>query len=205
MLARDVAMMAEADGGGAAGCRGRRFSHGGRLCPRRRAVDRAAMHPDLYYVGKLALRRKVAGDIPAICGVKTEVRRTLARIEYDCPSFEFVSHKVEWRDEVRIAGDDDKSFGCICVGVAEKRGCEIDVSSLFLNLYHMNKAISGCGALLAPGIHRWNPCLVLVVVAFNYIHAAMCGEGLKIDVLAFNRCGVVRICLCSGDEVLDGY
>ena len=73
------------------------------------------------------------------------------------------------------------------------------------NFYHMDKAISGCGALLAPGIHGWNPCLVLVVVAFNYIHAAMCSEGLKIDVLAFNRCGIVRICLCSGDEVLDGY
>ncbi len=48
---------------------------------------------------------------------------------------------------------------------------------------------SGCGALLAPGIHGWNPCLVLVVVAFNYIHAAMCSEGLKIDVLSLKKRG----------------
>ena len=35
----------------------------GRLRPRRRAVNRAAVRPDGYHVGKLAFRRKVAGNV----------------------------------------------------------------------------------------------------------------------------------------------
>ena len=50
-----------------------RLSRGRRLCPCRRAVDRAAVRPDWDYVGKLALRRKVAGNIGIVglwkCGI----------------------------------------------------------------------------------------------------------------------------------------
>ena len=38
-----------------------------RLCPRRRAVERAPVRPDGDYAGKLALRRKVAGDVCVVC------------------------------------------------------------------------------------------------------------------------------------------
>ena len=38
----------------------------GRLRPRRRAVNRAAVRPDGYHVGKLAFRRKVAGNVLVI-------------------------------------------------------------------------------------------------------------------------------------------
>ena len=69
-------------------------------------------------IWQLAFRRKVAGDVPAICGVETKVCRPLPRIEHDSPPLEFVAHEIKWRDEVRIARDDDKGFGCICVGVA---------------------------------------------------------------------------------------
>ena len=162
------------------------------------------VRPDGDYLRKLALRRKVSGDIPAICSVEAEVCRTLARIEHDNLSLEFVAHKVERRDEIRIAGNDDKCVGGVCVGIAEKRGGEIDVCSLLFDLYHMDKAVCGCGTVLTSGIDGWNPCLVLVVVAFDYVYVAMRNNGLKIDVLAFNRCRIVRICLGSGYEVLDG-
>ena len=174
----------------------------GWLRPRRRAVDRAAVRSYGNHFGQLALRRKVARDVPALCGVEAEVCRSLARIENNCPSLEFVAHEVERRNEIRIAGDYDKSISGICVGVAEKRGGEIYVRPLLLHLYHMYKAVCGCGTMLAPGIHGWYPCLVLVVVAFDDLHATMRNDGLKIDVLAFNRSGVVRICLGSGYEVL---
>ena len=177
---------------------------GGRLFPRRRTVDRAAMRPDGDYLGQLAFRRKVAGNVPALCGVEAEVCRALARIENDCPPLEFVAHEVERRDEIRIAGDYDKGIGGVCVGVAEKRGGEIYVRPLLFDLYHMDKAVFGCRTFLTSGIDRWNPCLVLVVVALDDIHAAVRNEGLKVDVLAFNRRGVVRICLGTGREVLDG-
>ena len=97
-MPNDVAMMAEAEGGMAAGRRVRR-----RLRPRRRAVDRAAMRPDWDYFRQLAFGRKVAGDVPAICGVETKVCRPLPRIEHDSPPLEFVAHEIKWRDEVRIA------------------------------------------------------------------------------------------------------
>ena len=42
MLPEDLVMKAGADGGMADGCRERRLRCGGRLCPHRRAVDRAA-------------------------------------------------------------------------------------------------------------------------------------------------------------------
>ena len=45
-------------------------------------------------VGKLALRRKIAGDVPALCGMESEVCRALAWIEHDCPTLEFVAYKV---------------------------------------------------------------------------------------------------------------
>ena len=173
--------------------------------PCRRAVDCAPVRADGDYLRKLALCRKVAGNVPAIGGVEAEVRRALAWIEHDCPSFEFVSHKVEWRDEVRIAGENDKCVSRVCVGVAEKRCREVDVCPLLLHLYHMHKAVCGCWAMLASGIHGRNPCLVFVVVAFDDIHSTMRNDGLKIDVLTFNRRWVVWICLGSGDKVLDGY
>jgi len=182
-----------------------RLSHGRRLRPRRRAVDCAAVRSDGDYFWKLALRRKVAWNIPAICGMETEIRRALARIEHDCPSFEFVSYKIKRCDEVCIARKNDKCIGSVCVGIVEKRGGEVDVRPLLFHLYHMHKAVCGCWAMLASGIHGRNPCLVFVVVAFDDIHSTMRNDGLKIDVLTFNRRWVVWICLGSGDKVLDGY
>ena len=183
----------------------RRWSSLQRGCgrtPRRWAVDRAPVRSDGDYVGQLALCRKVTGDAPAIGGMETEVSRALARIEHDCSPLEFVSHKIERSDEVRIAGDNGKCIGGICIGIVEKRCGEIDVRPLLFHLYHMHKAVCGCGTMLASGIYGRNPGLVLVVVSFDDIYAAMRNDGLKIDVLAFNRSGVVRICLGSGYKVL---
>ena len=180
-------------------------SRGGRLLPRLRAVDRATVRPDGNHFGQLALRWKVAGNVPAMCGMEAEVCRALSRIEHDCASLEFVAHEVERRNEIRIAGDYDKGIGGVCVGVAEKRGREIYIRPLLFDLYHMDKAVCRCRTFLTSGINGWNPRLVLVVVALDDINAAMRDEGLKVDVLTFNRSGIVRICLGSGGEVLDGY
>ena len=170
--------------------------------PCRWTVDRAPVRPNGNNLGKLALRRKVTGDAPAIGGMETEVSRALAWIEHDCSSLEFVSYKIERSDEVRIAGDNGKSIGGICIGIVEKRCGEIDVRPLLFHLYHVDKSICGCRAVLASCVNGRNPRLVLVVVSFDDIYAAMRNDGLKIDVLAFNRSGVVRICLGSGYKVL---
>ncbi len=173
--------------------------------PCRRAVDRAAMRPDWDYFRQLAFGRKVAGDVPAISGVESEVCRTLTWIEHDGLPLELMSHKVERRNKVCISRDDGKRIGCVCVGVAEKRGGEIDIRSLLFYLYHVYKSICGCGAVLATGIYGWNPCFILVVVAFKHIDTAMCADGLKVYILSFDRCRIVWICLGAGGEVLDRY
>ena len=128
----------------------------------------------------------------------------MTRIEHDCLQLEFVAHKIKWRDEIRIAGDDGKCIGGVCVGIAEDRSGEVYIRPLLFNLYHMDKAVCGGGASLATRIYGRNPRLVLVVVAFDDINAAMRGDGLKVDVLALDCGRVVRICLCAGAEILDG-
>ena len=160
-------------------------------------MNGATMRPDWDYVGKLALRWKVAGDVPAICGVEPKVCWTLTRIEHDGLLLEFMPHKVERRNKVCIPGNNYKCICCVCVGVAKKRGGEIDIRSLLFDFNHVNKSICRCRASLASGIYGWNPCFVLVVVAFNDIHVAMCFDGLNVNVLSFNRCRVVGVCLGS--------
>lgn len=173
--------------------------------PSRRSVNRAAMCSDRYYVGKLASRRKVAGNVPAVCCMESKVCRALTWIEHDCLPLELMTHKVKRSYEVRIARDDDKCISGVCVGIAEKRCGEIDIRSFLFDLYHMYKSIRRSGTFLASGIYRWNPGLVLVVVAFNYIHAAMCVYGLKVNVLAFDGCLIMWISFGPGCEVLDGH
>ena len=172
--------------------------------PRRRAVNRAAMSADGDCFRQLAFRWKIAGNVPAIRGMKAKVGRTLARIEHDDLFPEFPTDKIKWSDEIRIAGYDDKCFGGVGVGIAEDRSGKVYISPLLFDLYHMDKAVCGGVASLATQIHRRNPRFVFVVIAFNDINTAMCGDGLKVDVLAFDCGRVVRICLGAGAEIPDG-
>ncbi len=167
-------------------------------------MDRAAVGKR-HHIRQLAARGQVAGDVVAVGSVESKIGRTLTRIEHDCLQLEFVANKIEWRDEVRIAGDDGKCIGGLCVGIAEKRGGKIDIRPLFLNLYHMDKAVRRYGTCLASGVYGRNPCLVLVVVAFDNFHSTMRKQGLNVNVLPFDRHWIVRIGLGSRDEVLDGY
>ena len=172
--------------------------------PCRRAVNRAAMSADGNCFRQLALCRQSVRNVPAIRGMKSKVCRALARVEHDNLFPELAPDNVKRCDEVRIAGDDGKCFGGACVGIAEDRSGEVYISPLLFNFYHMDKAVCGVGARLATWIYRRDPRLVLVVVAFDDIDPAMCGDGLKVDVLAFDCGRVVRICLGPGAEILDG-
>ena len=174
------------------------------LRPRWRPVDGSAVGKR-HHLRQLAARWQVAGDVVAVGGVESKIGRTLARIEHDCLQLEFVANKIEWRDEVRIARDDGKCIGGLCVSIAEKRCGKIDIRPLFLNLYHMDKAVRRYGTCLASGVYGRNPCLVLVVVAFDDFHSTMRKQGLNVNVLPFDRHWIVRIGLGSRDEVLDSY
>ncbi len=94
--------------------------------PCRRAVDRAAMRPDWDYFRQLAFGRKVAGDVPAISGVESEVCWTLTWIEHDGLPLELMSHKVERRNKVCISRDDGKRIGKDC-----RRRCRLLSSFAF--------------------------------------------------------------------------
>ncbi len=162
------------------------------------------MRADGNDIRQLTAARQLARNIPAICGMEAKVGRALSRVEHDDLFPEFASDKVKWCDEICFAGDDGKCIGGVCVGIAQDRSGEVYIRPFLFYLYHMDKAICGGGTSLATHIYGRNPCLVLVVVAFDDIHAAMCGDGLKVDVLAFDCGRVVRICLGAGAEILDG-
>ena len=175
-----------------------------RSSPRERAVDGASIWKR-HYVWQLASGGQVARDVVAISSVESQVCWTLTRIENYCLPPEFVTHKVERRDEVRITRNDGKCFGRICVGIAKKRCGEIDISTFLFDLYHMDKAVCGYGTCLTSRVYRRNPCLVLVVVPFDDIHSTMRKDGLKINVLPFDRHWIMRICLGPRDKVPDSY
>ena len=108
-----------------------------RSSPCRWAVDGASIWKR-HYVWQLASGGQVARDVVAISSVESQVCWTLTRIENYCLPPEFVTHKVERRDEVRITRNDGKCFGRICVGIAKKRCGEIDISTFLFDLYHMD-------------------------------------------------------------------
>ena len=135
MLPEDLVMKAGADGGMADGCRERRLRCGGRLCPRRRAVDRAAMRTNGNCVGKLALCRKVAGDVLVVGGYGTEFfAGAFVRIEYDngfsCAFLEIVKR----RNEIGVAGDKYDAVEILFHVVDEHLGSDVYVRAFHHHL-----------------------------------------------------------------------
>ena len=88
---------------------------GRRLCPRRRAVDRAAMRPDWDYVGKLALRWKIAGDVCVVRSMIADVGKSFMRIEHKYLSAKLVTNNVKRRNEIGITTDEGN-----CINIASE-------------------------------------------------------------------------------------
>ena len=73
---------------------------------RKGAVDRAAMRPNRDYVGKLALCRKVAGNVCIVRSVIADVGKSFMRIKHKYLFAKLVTNNVKRRNEVRITADE---------------------------------------------------------------------------------------------------
>ena len=134
MLLHDVA-----DDGMAAGCRGRRLRCGRRLCPRRRAVDRATMRTDGDYFWKLALRRKVAGDVCVVCRHSLKMFGDgFSWVEYKHGFPKFAAECENRSCLIGVSGYQRKAVGVGVHGVDKGCDCKIYVGSFFFKFHDMS-------------------------------------------------------------------
>ena len=170
--------------------------------PRGRAVDRAPVR-QRHDLRQLAARRQVAGDGLAIGGVVLEVGCPFVWIKDDDLTAELITEMVKRRNEIRVAADYRERFGKIGVGILEKFCDKIHVGAFLFHLHHMHITIGSRIAVATFWFHGRNPRLVLVVVAFDNLHASICLNGLKINILSLNCSAIVWIGLHARGKILD--
>ena len=122
--------------------------HGGRgmrtrLCPRRRAVDRAAMRSYGNHFRQLALRWKVARNVRVIGSMIAYVRKSFVGIEHEYLLAKLLSNQVKWRYEVRIPADEGNGINVVREHIVEHVGCDIDVRPFLLQLDDMHSNLRG--------------------------------------------------------------
>ena len=112
---------------------------GRRLRPRRRAVDRAAVRPDWDYVGKLALRRKVAGDVCVVCRHSLKMFGDgFSWVEYKHGFPKFAAECENRSCLIGVSGYQRKAVGVGVHGVDKGCDCKIYVRTLLFKLYDMS-------------------------------------------------------------------
>ena len=110
-----------------------------RLRPRRRAVDRAAMRPYWDYVGKLALRRKVAGDVCVVCRHSLKMFGDgFSWVEYKHGFPKFAAECENRSCLIGVSGYQRKAVGVGVHGVDKGCDCKIYVRTLLFKLYDMS-------------------------------------------------------------------
>ena len=143
-------------------CQSRRFAirdsgMGAMLRPRRRAMDRAAMRPDGYHVGKLAFCREIAGDVLVVSGHCTKFfAGSFVGIEhYDGLAHAFLEI-VERRNEVGVSRYEHDAVEVGLNMVNEHLGGDVYVRAFLLGFPH------GCVRNLRAGAWRGDTPMALV-------------------------------------------
>ncbi len=162
--------------------------------PCRRSVYRSTVRTDGDDVGKLALRRKVAGDVGIVGSVVAYVRKSLVRIEHKYLLAELSSNQVKRCYEVGIAADESNGINVVSKRIIEHVGRDIDIRPFLFQFDDVHSAVGGLIAIPAFTTDRRHPNLVSVVISFDDFKALDFRECTKVDSLAFNSFGVVWIC-----------
>ena len=200
MLPNDVAMMDGTGGGMAAGRRVRR-----RLRPRRRAVDRAAMRTNGNCVGKLALCRKVAGDVLVVGGHGAEFfAGAFMRIEHDDGLPRSLLEIVTRGNEVGVSRDKYDTVKVIFHVVDEHLGCDVNIRAFLFGFPH------GCDGSLLAGLARFFCKRIAgaesLVVSLDDLQLwVICFKGGKIYRLSHLRSWLCGVVVDASGEVLDGH
>ena len=157
-------------------------------------MDRAAMCPDWDYVGKLALRRKVAGDVCIVRSVIADVGKSFMRIKNKYLFAKLVTNNVKRRNEVRITADEGNCINIAREYVVEHAGGDIDIRPLLFQLDDAHFAVGGFFARPALTAYRRHPDFVSIVIALDDFKTTDLRNRTEIDSLPLSRFGVVWIC-----------
>ena len=173
--------------------------------PCRRAVDRAPMRADGDYLRKLALCRKVAGNVLVVGGYGTEFfAGAFVRIEYDngfsCAFLEIVKR----RNEIGVAGDEYDAVKILFHVVDEHLGSDVYVRAFFFGFPHCcdGNLPAGLAGFLCKRIAGTES----FIVALDDLQFRAIGfKGGEIYGLPHLRGWLRRVVVDAGREVLDGH
>ena len=172
--------------------------------PRRRAVDRAAMCPDWDYVGKLAFRRQVAGNVLVVGGYGAQFfAGTLMWVEDDDGFPGLLLKIVERCDEIGVAGYKYDAVEVVFDVIDKHLGRNVYIGAFLFGFPH------GCGGDLRAGFagflcKRISCAEALVVALDDCQFRSACGKCGEVDRLPHLRGGLCRIVVYTGGEILDG-
>ena len=168
-------------------------------------MDRAAVRPDWDYVGKLALRRKVAGNVRVVGSRSLKmVGHGFAWIEYKHRFPKFAAECENRSCLIGIACYQNKAVGIRAHGIDECYDSKVYVRTLLFKLYDMSHPGMGFFTNFAFPIDMGKPGLLLAVKPFDDFHSAKGRECLEIYLLAFLGGYVMRICADTSREILYG-
>ena len=144
---------------------------GRRLCPRRRTVDRAAVRADGDYLWKLALRRKVAGNVLIVGGHGSEFFAwAFMRIEHDNRLPSMFLEIMERCYEIGIARDKHDAVEDLFHVVYEHLRCDVHIRTFLFGLPHDRSRNLFAGF---AGLYRLNPSMYTMVF---FIHVTPKGK-----------------------------
>ena len=156
-------------------------------------------------VGKLALRRKVAGNVRVVGSRSLKmVGYGFAWIKYKHGFAKFAAERLNRPCLIGIAGYQNKAFGIGARGIYKGGNGKVYVRTLLFKFHDMSHSGNGFFASFALSADMWKPCLFLAVEPFDDFHSAKGRECLEIYLLAFLGGYVMRICADASREILYG-
>ena len=163
------------------------------------------MRSDRYDVGKLALRREIAGNVRVVrcCSLKM-FGDNLSRVEYKHGFSKFAAERENCSRLIGVSGYQREAVGVGMRGVDKGCDSKIHVGSFFFKFHDMSHSSMGFFANFAFPIDMGKPCFLLAVKPFDDFHPAKCGECLEIYLLTFLGGYVLWVCTNASREILYG-
>ena len=152
------------------------------------------MRADGDYLRKLALCRKVVGNVCVVRSMIADVGKSFMRIEHKYLFAKLVTNNVKRRNEVRIAAEEGNCINIAHEYVVEHVGGDVNIRPLLFQFDDTHFAVGGFFALPALTADRRHPDFVPVVIALDDFKATDLRKRTEIDSLTLSRFGVVWIC-----------
>ena len=151
------------------------------------------MRTDWDYLWKLALRRKVAGDVRIVRSVIADVGEPLMGIKHK-HLLSFSPNEIKWCNEVRITTDESNGVYVVRKNIVKHVSRDVDIRPFLLQLYNANFSVRCFLAVSTLGAYGRHPNLISIVVSLNYLKALDFRNCPQIDSLALDSLGIIWKC-----------